>query len=531
MPSNSLACLYTLTKDVGSSHLIGEDCKICIDAYDESNTRIPVQKIINRIKKDNGNGVVCLVGVQTNQFPRAIDLARCFRREGIRTLIGGFHVSGCVSMLPDLPAELKDAISEGITLVAGEIEGRWGRILMDAYLGKLAPLYNLLDEKPPLKGSPPPIMPTELIRRYVGKLTTIDAGRGCPFECSFCTVINVQGRKSRGRTADEVECAIRENFKHGIRQYFITDDNFSRHRDWEEILDRIISLREKERIKIRFIIQVDTACHRIPRFIEKAAKAGCSKVFIGLENINPESLKGTGKKQNHIEDYKEMLMAWRRAGVITCAGYIIGFPDDTYESFMKDLEIIKHELPIDLMEFFILTPLPGSEDHRRLYVDRVWMDPDLNRYDTEHAIIRHKKMSKEEWVKAYQSAWEAFYSPEHIETIFKRAGASHLSLGKLTGQVLWFYGSIKYEGVHPLQAGILRMKNRRSRRPGLPLENPLIFYPRQLLELIRCFYSIAGLAWRLHRIRKRVQDSPDYRSYTDAAMEPALSSRETQGMS
>ncbi len=518
MPSNSLACLYTLTKDVVSSHLLGEDCQIRIDAYDESNTRIPVRKIIHMIKKANGKGVVCLVGVQTNQFPRAMDLSRRFRREGIRTLIGGFHVSGCVSMLPDLPAELKDAISEGITLVAGEIEGRWGQILMDAYSGKLAPLYNLLDEKPPLKGSPPPIMPTELISRYVGKLTTIDAGRGCPFECSFCTVINVQGRKSRGRTADEVERAIRENFKNGIRRYFITDDNFSRHHEWEEILDRIILLREKERIKIRFMLQVDTACNRIPRFIEKAAKAGCSKVFIGLENINPESLKGTGKKQNHIEDYKEMLMAWRRAGVITCAGYIIGFPDDTYESFMKDLEIIKHELPIDLMEFFILTPLPGSEDHRRLYIDRVWMDPDLNRYDTEHAIFRHKNMTREEWVKAYQSAWESFYSHEHIETIFRRAGSSKLSLGKLLGQVLWFYGSIKYEGVHPLQSGILRMKDRRSRRPGLPLENLIIFYPKQLRVLIKCAYSIACLAWRLHRIRKRVQESPDYRSYTDAAI-------------
>ena len=531
MPSNSLACLYTLTEEVGSSHLIGEDCEIHIDAYDESNSRIPVRKIINRIKKSNGNGVVCLVGVQTNQFPRAIDLARCFRAKGIQVMIGGFHVSGCISMLPDLPVELKDAISEGITLVAGEIEGRWGHILKDAYSGKLAPLYNLLGEKPLLSGSPPPIMPMELISRYVGKLTTIDAGRGCPFECSFCTVINVQGRKSRGRAADEVEWAIRENFKHGIKRYFITDDNFSRHRDWEEILDRIIHIREMDKIKISFMIQVDTACHRIPRFIQKAASAGCTKVFIGLENINPESLKGTGKKQNNIKEYKEMLMAWRRARVITCAGYIIGFPDDTYESFMKDLEIIKHELAIDLMQFTIMTPLPGSEDHRRLYTDGTWMDPDLNRFDAEHAVIRHKKMSSEEWIRAYHSAWESFYSPEHIETIFRRAGASNISLGKLLGQILWLYGSIMYEGVHPLQSGILRMKNRKSRRPGLPLENPLIFYPKRLIELIKCAYSIARLAWRLHTIRKRVQESLDYRSYTDAAMEPALSSQEAEGMS
>lgn len=432
-------------------------------------------------------------------------------------------------MLPDLPPELKTAMSEGITLVAGEVEGRWDYILKEAYNGKLEPLYNFLGEKPALKGSPPPIMPRELIKRYVGQLTTIDMGRGCPFECSFCTVINVQGKKSRVRTPDEAEWAIRKNYRHGIRQYFITDDNFARHGEWEKILDRIILLREKEKLRISFIIQADTACYRIPRFIEKAARAGCTKVFIGLENINPDSLKGTGKKQNKIEEYKEMLMAWRKAGVITYAGYIIGFPNDTYESVMKDIETIKHNLPIDLMEFFILTPLPGSEDHKRLYTNGAWMEPDLNRYDTEHTTIRHQRMSDEEWMRTYHAAWESFYSLEHVETIFRRGGASHLSLGKLLGQVLWFYGSITYEGVHPLQAGIVRMKNRRSKRPGLPLENPLIFYPKRLLELIKCAYSVARLAWRLHRIRRRVQDSPDYRTYIDLAIEPVLLHRKVQG--
>lgn len=437
-------------------------------------------------------------------------------------------MSGCISMLPDLPPELKAAISEGITLVAGEVEGRWGDILREAYHGELKSLYNLLSEKPVLKGSRPPIMPRDLIKRYVGELTSFDAGRGCPFECSFCTVINVQGQRSRGRTPDEVEWIIRENYRHGIRRYFITDDNFSRNRDWEAILDRIISLREKEGIKITFIIQVDTACHRIPRFIEKAAKAGCTKVFIGLESINPDTLKDIGKRQNRIEDYREMLMAWRKARVITYAGYIIGFPNDTYESVMKDLEIIKHNLPIDLMEFTILTPLPGSEDHRCLYTDGVWMEPDLNRYDAEHTTIHHQRMSHEEWMRAYHAAWESFYSLEHVETIFRRAGASHLSLGKLLGQVLWLYGSITCEGIHPLQAGILRMKDRRSKRPGLPLENPLIFYPRRLLEILKCAYSVARLAWRLRKIRKRVQDSTGYRTYTDIAIEPALSHQEIQ---
>ncbi|MDH8639121.1 hypothetical protein QIH23_26710, partial [Klebsiella pneumoniae] len=79
--------------------------------------------------------------------------------------------------------------------------------------------------------------------------------------------------------------------------------------------------------------------------------AGCISVFIGLENINPESLMASKKRQNKIWEYREMLLAWRRAGVITCAGYILGFPTDTPASIARDIETIQRELPIDILEF------------------------------------------------------------------------------------------------------------------------------------------------------------------------------------
>ena len=102
-------------------------------------------------------------------------------------------------------------------------------------------------------------------------------------------------------------------------------------------------------------------------------------MFIGLENINPENLLAAKKRQNRITEYREMLQAWREAGAITCAGYIIGFPADTKDSILRDVEIIKRELPLDILEFFILTPLPGSEDHKILWEQGIWMDPDLNK--------------------------------------------------------------------------------------------------------------------------------------------------------
>ena len=93
-------------------------------------------------------------------------------------------------------------------------------------------------------------------------------------------------------------------------------------------------------------------------------------MFIGLENINPDNLVGVKKKQNRIAEYREMLLAWKRAGCFTYAGYILGFPNDTPETIRRDIAIIQRELPLDILEFFCLTPLPGSEDHQRLAAKR-----------------------------------------------------------------------------------------------------------------------------------------------------------------
>ena len=142
------------------------------------------------------------------------------------------------------------------------------------------------------------------------------------------------------------------------------------------------------------MIQVDTQSHRIPRFIDKAGRAGVTRAFLGMENINPDSLKGAGKGQNKITDYRAMLQAWHQAGVLTYAGYILGFPDDTPSSIRRDIAIIQNELPVDILEFFILTPLPGSKDHQRLVEAGTPLDPDMNNYDTQHVTMDHPRMTQ-----------------------------------------------------------------------------------------------------------------------------------------
>lgn len=519
VPSNTLAALYGLSKDLTDRKVLGEDVEIITTAFDETNTRIPIKKIIGQIKSANAGGLVGFAGVQSNQFPRTMDMATRFRDAGIQVCIGGFHVSGCLAMLPKLPDDLQKAQDMGISLFAGEAEGRLGDVFQDAYAGKMKPLYNYMSDLPAIESQPTPFLPARLLRRSMGSSTSFDAGRGCPFLCSFCTIINVQGRKSRRRSADDVERLVRENASQGITRFFITDDNFARNRDWEDIFDRLIMMREKG-INIRLTIQVDTMCHRIPRFVEKAGKAGVSRVFIGLENINPESLQGAQKKQNKITEYRKMMQAWRSTGAVTCAGYILGFPTDTPESIVRDIKIIQRELPVDLLEFFFLTPLPGSQDHKELYEKGEWMDPDMNKYDLNHVTCKHPGMSKEAWERAYQLAWETYFTAEHMETIMKRAYTDDIGISKVMFLTWWFYYCIKYEGVHPLEGGIFRRKYRLDRRSGLPIESPFIFYPRRVTEFIRNHAKLLPLSWKNSRICKNIKTAPKGKDYSDIALSP-----------
>src|SRR5256714_1001793 len=244
IPSNWLAALYGLARDCRQRHVLGDDVEIEIHPFDETNARIRPKELAAMIC-EAGDGMVMFVGVQSNQFPHMLDLAKPLLAHGIQIAVGGFHVSGTMSMLG-------------------------------------------------------------------------------------------------GNDVD----VHREKVKQGLRSFFITDDNFARNKDWEAILDRIIHLREVEKLKLGFLIQVDTLCHKLPNFIEKCARAGVRRVFIGLENINPDNLAAAHKRQNKITEYRKMLLAWKEAKIITYCGYITGFPNDTAESIKHDVEIVKKELPL-----------------------------------------------------------------------------------------------------------------------------------------------------------------------------------------
>ncbi|HIC81347.1 MAG TPA: hypothetical protein EYP07_10325 [Kiloniellaceae bacterium] len=236
------------------------------------------------------------------------------------------------------------------------------------------------------------------------------------------------------------------------------------------------------------------------------------------------------KRQNRITEYRLMLQEWRKHQILTYAGYILGFPADTPEKIAHDIEVIKRELPIDILEFFCLTPLPGSEDHKNLYLNGVPMDPDMNIYDLEHVCTGHSLMTKEEWQGIYNKAWELYYSDEHLETLMRRIIVSGNKPERIWAHALQFAGCIRYEKVHPLQGGYFRRKVRTQRRSGLPLESPLVFYPRRVWEVLRTYVPFAGFALRLWLKCQQIKRDPASKDYMDLALTPVSDHGEDESL-
>jgi hypothetical protein len=520
IPSNSLAAVYGVALECIERKVLGPDVDIDLEAIDEFSQRVEIQKLIGRFKRHGNFGLVALVGVQSNQYPRALDLARPLRAAGIPVAIGGFHVSGCLSMLDGKAVGLDACRELGVSMFAGEVEDRLETLLRDVAENRLQPVYNFMKDLPGMEGMPIPFLPLTNIRRTLGLSSSFDAGRGCPYECSFCTIINVQGRKSRYRSPDDIEALVRVNWAQGVYKYFITDDNFARNKDWEAILDRLIKLREVDGIPLGLMIQVDTLCHKLPNFIEKSRRAGVTRVFIGLENINPDNLAAAKKRQNKITEYRKMLLAWKAQGVLTLAGYILGFSADTPASIRRDIEIIQRELPLDIIEFFCLTPLPGSEDHQKLWRKGVDMDPDLNKYDVESVCTDHPNMTRKEWTAIYKEAWGLFYSKEHMRTLLRRTAATGGPMTSMVKLLVNFSVTVGLEGLHPLQSGVLRLRHPSERRPGLPVESAFFFWPRLGWDTVRKTATTLVALSKLAASAISAARDPNRHRYMDQALTP-----------
>ena len=244
-----------------------------------------------------------------------------------------------------------------------------------------------------------------------------------------------------------------------------------------------------------------------------------TEFFLGLETLDPDSLRGSRKKQNRIDEYRDMLLGWKQRGVVTWAGYIIGFAQDTRRSVLANIATIQRELPVDFLEFFVLTPLPGSADHRDLMLAGATIDADLNRYDTWHEVSDHPRMSRREWTEVYWEAWRTYYSLQHMTTLLHRAAVTGISLSKLLNMLLSFWALSQVERLHPLEGGFFRRKARRDRRPGKPIVPVWQFLPTVTTERLIAYARIGCMTSRLLLRLLRICCSRNRWDYQDQALE------------
>jgi len=426
--------------------------------------------------------------------------------QGVTTLMGGFHVSG-------YPESRTFLNSCGITTVVGEAENLWGEIIEDFLRGELRLNYAVTDGiraktgqddiiVPVITDAQLPVVDDRYLTRFFNPaMTTIDTSRGCPFTCSYCSVKNVMGRTMRSRQPEAVVQWVRDAIRnHGIESLFLVDDDFFRSPRWEEILTGLVEVK-REYPKLSFMMQVDvdassyanvaegeteTAKHRRSRrFVELAAKAGCYQAFVGIESLNPENLNFATKYQNTddrqhrltLEDsqrrvfnkYRRVVDNWHKAGVAVHAGYMLGFPFDGPDCGRIAAKALKR-LGFDIVSFFILTPLPGTEDQIRSAKEGAIIDWDFNNLDSQHVTLRHEKLDKHSWLQAYREAFLGFYTlPRLLHTVLTVAAGRGLSAEarrSTVRQFIYYFFSYR-QGRHPMVGGVWQILRRDVRRGAI----------------------------------------------------------------
>ena len=512
--SNTLTQMGTLARDL-VNYPFFSGVKLNVRLIDEAVQKVPATDILKRSRIPGVKTIVMIVGVQTNQYPRAQDIASWFLPHGIPVLIGGFHVSGMLAMV-GLTSDLRKAMIDGITLVAGEVEGdRLPRIVEDVVRGHAEPLYNYLTPTPDLATIPTPRLAKEDMSGFASPYSTIDTGRGCVFTCDFCTIINVQGRVMRCREPEQVVEFVRRSYREvGIAHCFFTDDNIARNPRWRELFSGLIKLREEEGIPFTFMMQSDLAARKIPPgdFFVLAARAGCNQVFYGVESVNRENLRSQEKFQNQVSEYQGLVSHCHSLGITCHAGYILGLPFDTPASIRGDIAELQH-IGFDSASFYILSPLPGSKDHQRWWRERRWMDKDFNTYDSAHVAVAPDRMTRKELMEAYRNAWDQLYSTEHMVNMLRVWRHDwRYYWNRLFFLAAYLYAS-RIEHLHPMNCGFWTVRDRNDRRSGFSREGFVPFWwgrfrtvTSRLLGIVKLFFQLEEV-WLRSRAKSKIEEA------------------------
>jgi radical SAM superfamily enzyme YgiQ (UPF0313 family) len=348
--------------------------------------------------------------VSTRTARRAYELAAAYRQRGVKVVMGGIHPTA----VPEEALEHSDAV------VCGEAEGLWEQVVADARAGCLQPIYR----HQTLPEYRTPVVPDRSIfpRKGYIPIHPVQASRGCPFSCEFCSVTPFFGRKTRLREPKHVAAEIEAT---GRRLFMFSDDNIVGFGEHSREL-----FRELKPLKIKWFGQASMQGMQDQATLKLMRDAGCRGLFVGFESVNRQALVACGKKQNLPEQYLETVKRLHDVGIGVWGAFVFGFDEDTKDVFAATAEFgIRAKLL--MASYSVLTPYPGTplylrlKEEGRLLDERWWLKEQRDGFP----VFRPKHMTPEELFEGWQSAWPMFYSASSIMRRASRAlFASRVSL-------------------------------------------------------------------------------------------------------
>jgi hypothetical protein len=445
-----------------------DGCTIEIKTVDEM-----VERDLSYLRFEPGD-LVALVGVQSHQFQRAVDLATHAIERGALAVIGGPHPMTC---------DTSEFHGKGVSFCLAEAELAWHGILVDAIQGELQPIYGRdqrwqQELKSPVIESPS----RKQLRGYPAPMLGLYPARGCPYTCNFCSVVQIAGHIVRSQSIDTTMESLRSAKRAGMVGVIFTSDNFNKWVGAPDLLRAMID----ENIDLPFFIQCDAQIADQEWLLELLGRAGCGFLMVGAETFNRQALVDARKFQNHPQRYVQIAQLCRRHGIFPYFSNIIGFPHDTEASIKENVRCAKALEPA-VCWFYIMTPIPGTKQYDDFMEKGLITERNLDRFDATCPTWQHPQLSHQQLLDMLFYSYDELYRrPTDLVmrclSGWKQGIAWRPAFSSLAYTLLLRFNLMRR--IHPMIGGLMQVKldhanrylDRRRRRFGhelLPLPNSI----------------------------------------------------------
>lgn len=328
---------------------------------------------------------------------RTLDIAREFKRRGKTVVLGGYMVS----LMPEEADKYCDAV------VIGDAEEVWGELLADYERGTLKQRYSRK-----LTQLDPPIPRYELLLdKRIGDFLPVQAGRGCPNVCTFCSVYCLYKTQYLKRPVPDVIRDIKRVKELGFERFLLLDDNILADREY--LLELCTEIKQ---LGMQWLSQCSVQIGEDSEVLRAVAESGCVALSFGLESISQSSLDSLNKSWASVDEYERLLRNIREAGIDLSTEMVVGAEGDTLESIKATAEFIRRN-KIVVPRFYILTPIPGTEFYEEMMAENRIYKHDIYAYNGTEAVHIPKNMTPEELTQAY---WELYNEVFTIRSIVSR---------------------------------------------------------------------------------------------------------------